>query len=88
MSRKAACPDNARAEAFFCTLKQEFLYSRGWEGATRGEFLARLADYMGWYVRGRPKGFREDGRVRYEAPAARRRRLVANAPSGEGCVLA
>ena len=88
MSRKAACPDNARAEAFFGTLKQEFLYSRGWEGATRGEFLARLADYMGWYVRGRPKGFREEGRVRYEAPAARRRRLGAVAPSGEGCVLA
>ena len=39
---------------------------------------------MGWYVRGRLKGFREDGRDRYAARAARRRRLGAVAPSGEG----
>lgn len=80
MSRKGTCPDNARAEGFFGTLKQEFLYSREWAGVTRDEFCAQLDDYMRWYVRGRPKGFRQGGRTRYEAPAARRRRLGVAVP--------
>lgn len=69
-----------RAEGFFGTLKQEFPYSREWTGVTRDEFCAQLDDYMRWYVRGRPKGFRQGGRTRYEAPAARRRRLGVAVP--------
>lgn len=80
MSRRGTCPDNARAEGFFGTIKQEFPYSREWAGVTRDEFCAQLDDYMRWYVRGRPKGFRQGGRTRYEAPAARRRRLGVAVP--------
>lgn len=69
-----------RAEGFFGTIKQEFPYSREWAGVTRDEFCAQLDDYMRWYVRGRPKGFRQGGRTRYEAPAARRRRLGVAVP--------
>lgn len=80
MSRRGTCPDNARAEGFFGTIKQEFPYSREWAGVTRDEFCAQLDDYMRWYVRGRPKGFRQGGRTHYEAPAARRRRLGVAVP--------
>lgn len=69
-----------RAEGFFGTIKQEFPYSREWAGVTRDGFCAQLDDYMRWYVRGRPKGFRQGGRTRYEAPAARRRRLGVAVP--------
>ena len=73
-------PANVRAEGFFGTIKQESPYSREWAGVTRDEFCAQLDDYMRWYVRGRPKGFRQGGRTRYEAPAARRRRLGVAVP--------
>lgn len=48
MSRKGTCPDNARAEGFFGTLKQEFLYGREWAGVGREEFEGLLSGYMGW----------------------------------------
>ena len=49
MSRKAKSPDNARAEGFFGTLKQEFFYARDWKGATKGCFMRALDDYIVWY---------------------------------------
>ena len=49
MSRKATSPDNARAEGFFGTLKQEFFYARSWKGATKGCFMRALNDYIVWY---------------------------------------
>lgn len=49
MSRKAKSPDNARAEGFFGTLKQEFFYARSWKGVTRGCFMRALNDYIVWY---------------------------------------
>ena len=49
MSRKATSPDNARAEGFFGTLKQEFFYARDWKGATKGCFMRALDDYIVWY---------------------------------------
>ena len=63
MSRKGTCPDNARAEGFFGTLKQEFLYGREWAGVGREEFEGLLSGYMGWYVGRRPRRFREGGRA-------------------------
>lgn len=75
MSRKGTCPDNARAEGFFGTLKQEFLYGREWAGVGREEFEGLLSGYMGWYVGRRPGRFREGGRARYETLAEHRRRL-------------
>lgn len=49
MSRKAKSPDNARAEGFFGTLKQEFFYARSWKGVTKGRFMKLLDDYIVWY---------------------------------------
>lgn len=48
MSRKAKSPDNARAEGFFGTLKQEFFYARDWKGTTRGA-SCELDEYIVWY---------------------------------------
>lgn len=75
MSRKARCDDNARAEGFFGTLKEEFFYGRDWTGCTVGEFAAELDGYLGWYVEGRLKAFRDGEGVRYETIAGRRGRL-------------
>lgn len=63
MSRKGTCPDNARAEGFFGTLEQEFLYGRKWAGVEREEFEGLLSGYVGWYVGRRPRRFREGGRA-------------------------
>lgn len=49
MSRKATSPDNARAEGFFGTLKQEFFYARDWKGTTKGSFVRALDEYIVWY---------------------------------------
>lgn len=49
MSRKATSPDNARAEGFFGTLKQEFFYARSWKGVKRSRFVRLLDDYIVWY---------------------------------------
>ena len=76
VSRKGACPDNARAEGFFGALKNEFFYGREWAGATYEEFSSRLDAYLRWYRDGRLKAFRDEGgRVRYETISGRRRRL-------------
>lgn len=83
MSRKGTCPDNARAEGFFGTLKQEFFYGREWAGVSPGAFEAELLAYVGWYVRGRPRLFREGGRSFYETLADHRRRLGVPVPTLE-----
>lgn len=49
MSRKAKSPDNARAEGFFGTLKQEFFYARSWEGIKRNQFIKLLNAHIVWY---------------------------------------
>lgn len=49
MSRKAKSPDNARAEGFFGTLKQEFFYARSWKGVKRSQFVKLLDEYIAWY---------------------------------------
>ena len=49
MSRKAKSPDNARAEGFFGTLKQEFFYARDWKGVKRSRFIRLLNAYIMWY---------------------------------------
>jgi putative transposase len=55
MSRKARSPDNARAEGFFGTLKEEFFYCRDWAGIGYGEFAAALGEYLAWYRDGKIK---------------------------------
>lgn len=49
MSRKATSPDNARAEGFFGTLKQEFFYAREWTGVSEKRFVSLLEEYIVWY---------------------------------------
>ena len=49
MSRKATSPDNARAEGFFGTLKQEFFYARDWKGVRKSRFVRLLDEYIVWY---------------------------------------
>jgi len=49
MSRKGRSPDNARAEGFFGTLKQEFFYARDWTGVPYGKFVSELNRYIVWY---------------------------------------
>lgn len=49
MSRKAKSPDNARAEGFFGTLKQEFFYARSWKGVKKSQFARLLDAYIVWY---------------------------------------
>lgn len=76
MSRKATCPDNARAEGFFGTLKKEFFYGRNWTGITFKDFRKQLDDYLKWYCDGRLKAFKDkDGRTYYETIVGRRKRL-------------
>lgn len=75
MSRKACCPDNARAEGFFGTLKEEFFNNRDWSGVGYDEFAAALDAYLRWYRDGRLKAFLEGGRTVYETISGRRRRL-------------
>ena len=71
MSRKACCQDNARAEGFFGTLKEEFFYGRDWSGASLAAFEEEL-DGVPQVVRDRaPQGLprgRADG-VRYDRRA-------------------
>lgn len=49
MSRKGKSPDNARAEGFFGTLKQEFFYARDWTGVSYKKFVSELNRYIVWY---------------------------------------
>ena len=53
MSRKGMSCDSARAEGFFGLLKQEFLYSRDWEGVGVAELMAELDAWMRWFRSGR-----------------------------------
>ena len=73
MSRKAACPDNARAEGLFGTLKREFPRARDWAGVGREEFAREPGRWLGWHVHGRLKAFREGGRTAYMTIAEHRR---------------
>lgn len=75
MSRKGCCPDNARAEGFFGTLKEEFYNGRDWSQVGFDEFRKRIDAYIEWYVSGRLKEFDEGGRKVYDTIAGRRRRL-------------
>lgn len=49
MSRKGTSPDNARAEGFFGTLKQEFFYASDWTKVSRRTFVRLLDEYIVWY---------------------------------------
>lgn len=75
MSRKGCCPDNARAEGFFGTLKREFYHPRDWSRASPDEFARELDAYLRWYRSGRLRAFREGGRTVYDTIEGRRRRL-------------
>lgn len=75
MSRKGRSPDNARAEGFFGTLKEEFYNGRTWDNVSIEEFEEQLNGYIEWYREGRLKAFREDGKVVYSTIMGRRRRL-------------
>lgn len=75
MSRKGCCPDNARAEGFFGTLKEEFYNNRNWSQVNFKEFKKQLDGYLTWYIYGRLKAFREEGRTVYDTIANRRKRL-------------
>lgn len=76
MSRKACCQDNARAEGFFGTLKEEFYHGRDWSGCPPSRFMEELDGYIEWYRDVRLKAFEDgDGRVVYDTISGRRRRL-------------
>lgn len=75
MSRKGRCPDNARAEGFFGSLKEEFYHGRDWSSVPPERFMEELDGFLRWYRDGRLKGFREGGKVVYDTIAGRRRRL-------------
>ena len=76
MSQPGRSGDNAPAEGFFGTLKEEFFRRRDWAGVGIAELRAELSDYIRWYAEGRLKRFEEpDGTHVYETIAGRRRRL-------------
>lgn len=76
MSRKGCCPDNARMEGFFGTLKEELYNGRDWSRASPEEFIEALDGYVRWYRDERLKLFvEEDGSKVYDTIAGRRRRL-------------
>lgn len=75
MSRKACCPDNARAEGFFGSLKEEFYYGRDWSRTSPEKFAAKLNAYLEWYADGRLKSFQEAGVTVYDTIKGRRQRL-------------
>ncbi|MGI6230579.1 MAG: IS3 family transposase [Tractidigestivibacter sp.] len=75
MSRKGRCGDNARAEGFFGTLKEEFYNGRDWSGVGPEEFVEDLGRFIGWYRSGRLKRFGGGAGSGYETIAGRRRRL-------------
>ena len=75
MSRKGKSPDNARAEGFFGTLKEEFYNGRDWKHCNTTDFMEQLNTYIKWYCTGRLKAFREDGRTVYDTIMRRRKRL-------------
>lgn len=75
MSRKSCCPDNARAEGFFGTLKEEFYNNKNWMQTSAQEFMDKLDAYMHWYREKRLKRFIENDKVVYDTILGRRKRL-------------
>jgi len=75
MSRKGRCPDNARCEGFFGTLKSEHLYGRDWSDVTLDEAAELVLGWCRECNETRLKAFREGGRTVYDTIAGRRRRL-------------
>lgn len=76
MSRKGCCPDNARAEGFFGSLKEEFYNGRDWSRTNVEDFIEQLDEYIRWYRDKRLKSFRDEGgRLYYDTIANRRKRL-------------
>ena len=76
MSRKGRCPDNARAEGFFGTLKEEFYNGRDWSAVPPERFMEELDAFTEWYRNGRLKAFRDgEGRTVYDTITGHRRRL-------------
>lgn len=75
MSRKGHCPDNARCEGFFGTLKSEHFYGVDWSDVTLDELADDIRAWCREYNGTRLKAFREGGRTVYETIDGRRRRL-------------
>lgn len=75
MSRKAKSPDNAACEGFFGNFKNEVFYGRDWSGWTAEAFMDLIDAMMSWWSRGRLKGFRDGGPLRYDTIDGRRARL-------------
>ncbi|MBO8426037.1 MAG: IS3 family transposase, partial [Firmicutes bacterium] len=55
MSKKGCSPDNAAAEGFFGTLKNEFFYGKDWSNVRCDEFIAMLDEYLTWFCQERIK---------------------------------
>ena len=75
MSRKGCCPDNARVEGFFGTLKEEFYHGYDWYAISPDQFIKELDSYLQWYRDERLKAFRENNKIVYDTIFGRRRRL-------------
>ena len=73
MSRKGDCWDNAVAESFFGTLKQELIHRRSWP--TRREAAAAIAEYIELFYNGRRRHSAND----YQSPVAYERLFMLNA---------
>ena len=56
MSKKGCSPDNAAAESFFGTLKNEFFYGRDWSDVRCDAFIVRLDEFLTWFYQERTKG--------------------------------
>ena len=55
MSKKGCSPDNAAAEGFFGTLKNEFFYGRDWSDVRCGAFIVMLDEFLTWFCQERIK---------------------------------
>lgn len=75
MSRKAHSPDNAACEGFFGVMKREMFIGRDWSGWDAGSFCALVDAWMRDYCSARLRPWREGGRIVWETPDERRRRL-------------
>lgn len=75
MSNKGNCGDNARAEGFFGTLKEEFYHGKDWSKTTFEKFAEELDSYINWYRDGRLKAFKENGKIVYDTITGRREKL-------------
>ncbi len=73
MSRKGDCWDNAVAESFFGTLKQELVHRRSWP--TRREAADAIVEYIELFYNARRRHSANDGR----SPVAYERLFMLNA---------